>query len=200
MICAVVLAAGQSQRMGVQKLLLPFGRSTVIGHIADQLVESVVGAVYVVVGSDRAAIADALSGRPVAIIENPQPDSEMLHSVRCGLRALPPVCRAVLVALGDQPGITPGLVNALVAAFDSSDKGIVVPTHGGRRGHPLLFSIRQRERILSSYHEVGLRGLLCEHPDEVLEVPVAWPAAISDMDCSEDYRRELRRWRGNGPS
>ena len=198
MICAVVLAAGRSRRMGTQKLLLPFAGSTVIARVVDQIIASDVQRVRVVVGGDQAAIAGCLSGRSVEIVPNPEPDSEMLASVRCGLRGLPPACRGVLVALGDQPGLTTELVNALVKAFDAADRGIVVPVHDGRRGHPLLFALDYRERIMTDYDEVGLRGLLWDHAADVLEVPVPWPAAISDMDRPEDYRRELERLDGDG--
>jgi len=193
MICAVVLAAGRSRRMGTQKLILPYAGSTVIGHIVEQLADSALGRTYVVVASDQAEVADAVSGHPVEVVVNPDPDSGMLSSVRCGLRALPDGCRAVLLALGDQPGISPRLVNALVEAFAQTDKDIAVPTHDGRRGHPLLFSIDYRDKILGEYDEVGLRGLLRNHPEAVLEVPVPWPVVLTDLDYPEDYRRELAR-------
>lgn len=195
MICAIVLAAGRSRRMGRQKLLLPFAGSTVIGHIVDETAASVVDEVCVVVGPDSAAIREALADRPFRTAANPEPESEMLDSVRCGLRALPADCHAVVVALGDQPGLTTELVNTLVTAFESSGKGIAVPVHDGNRGHPLMFSTRYSERVLAHYDDVGLRGLLRDHPDDLLEVTVPWPAAISDMDLPEDYQRELARLR-----
>ena len=195
MICALVLAAGRSRRMGTQKLLLPFAGSTVIGHIVDQIAGSAVERIYVVVASDQAAIAAALSGRAAQVVVNPGPDSEMLDSVRCGLRALPSACRAVLVVLGDQPGITPALVDALVGAFESSGERIAVPVYDGRRGHPVLLAIDYRDQVLTQYDGLGLRGLLWDCPEDVLEVPVPWPTATSDIDCPEDYRRELERWR-----
>jgi len=193
MICAVVLAAGCSRRMGTQKLLLPFAGSTVIGHVVGQIMASDVDQAYVIVGRDAAAIVEALRDRPVGIVRNPQPDGDMLSSIRCGLRAVPPDCRAVLVGLGDQPGITGELVNCLINAYLSSDRRIAVPVHAGQRGHPLLLSVDHREEVLRNYDRVGLRGLLREHPEDVLEVPVSSPAAVSDMDYPADYRRELAR-------
>ena len=89
MICAVVLAAGLSSRMGVQKLLLPFGGKTVIGHIVDQLLASTVGEVHVVVGHEAERLSAELSGRAVSFVTNPEYKSGMLSSVRCGLRNLP---------------------------------------------------------------------------------------------------------------
>jgi molybdenum cofactor cytidylyltransferase len=195
MICAIVLAAGRSRRMGSQKLLLPFAESTVVGHVVGQIVASDVDQVYVIVGRDAAAIAEALRDRPVRIVRNPDPDGDMLSSVRCGLRAVPPDCRAVLVALGDQPGITGELVNCIINAYLSSDRKIAVPVHKGQRGHPLLLSVECRDEVLRDYEHVGLQGLLRQHPEDVLEVPVSSPAAVSDMDCPADYRRELAHLR-----
>jgi molybdenum cofactor cytidylyltransferase len=114
----------------------------------------------------------------------------MLSSVRCGLRALPAMCEAILVALGDQPAVTAGLVDALVEGFRAGRHRIVVPVHGGRRGHPLLFSADYRPEILTQYDDQGLRGLLGAHPDEVFELPVSTAAVLSDVDYPEDYQRE----------
>ena len=105
MICAVVLAAGLSRRMGVQKLLLPFAGKTVIAHIVDQILASNIDDIYVVVGHESERVRRELSERNVTIVSNPDYESGMLSSVRCGLAALPEECRAVLVALGDQPSI-----------------------------------------------------------------------------------------------
>jgi molybdenum cofactor cytidylyltransferase len=188
--CAIVLAAGASRRMGAPKMLLPLAGKTVIATVVDRLAETAIDRTIVVAGAERARIAEALAGRPAEIIENPDPDAGMLSSVRCGLRALPPECRAVLVALGDGPRISPGVVDAMLGALDAGPKGIVVPVHRGRRGHPLLFGIRHRDEVLARHDGVGLRGLLAAHPDDVLELPVDDPAVLADMDAPEDYRRE----------
>jgi len=193
MICALVLAAGRSRRMGTQKLLLPVSNSTLIAHVVDQVLAGVVERVYVVVAPEGDAIAHELSGRPVTIVANPNAEAQMLDSVRCGLRALPANCEAVLVALGDQPTLSSALINEMVAAYRDSGQGIVVPAYGGRRGHPLLFAIRFRDEILTGHDEVGLRGLLRDHAEDVHELRVTDSAVLSDMDYPEDYRRELAR-------
>lgn len=190
MICSIVLAAGMSRRMGVQKLLLPFAGKTVIAHIVDQLVGAV-DKVYVVTGHEEDKVAKELSGRVVSVVVNPDYEDGMLCSVRCGIRALPQDCRGVLVGLGDQPGITSKLVNEMVRAFETGDKGILVPVCKGKRGHPLLFSGVYCNEILTSYDDVGLRGLLRAHPDDILELDVTTTAVLADMDYPEDYRREL---------
>ncbi|MHC4117758.1 MAG: nucleotidyltransferase family protein [Planctomycetota bacterium] len=191
MICAVVLAAGLSRRMGAQKLLLPFASKTVIAHIVDQILAGAVDRTYVVVGHEGERVSRELSGRDVSIVSNPDYRSGMLSSVRCGLAAVPQECRAVLVALGDQPSITSELIGQIVQSFAATEKQILVPFYNGRRGHPVLFSEVYRDEIMTHYDDVGLRGLLHAHPDDVFELAVSSSAVLSDMDYPEDYRREL---------
>ena len=190
MIAAIVPAAGFSCRMGTQKLLLPFGNTTIIGHVVNELLCSRVDEVYVVVGHQAERVEAALSGRSVSIVVNPDYAQGMLSSVRCGLRALPAECEAILVALGDQPAVTAELVDTMVEAFRTGRHRIVVPVHGGRRGHPLLFSADYRPEILTQHDDQGLRGLLRAHPDDVCELPVSTAAVLSDIDYPEDYQRE----------
>jgi len=191
MICAIVLAAGRSQRMGSQKLLLPFAGKTVISYIVDQLAESSVDEVYVVVGSHRKQVSRELSGRPVSIVYNPNYKSDMLSSVRCGLRAISRQCKAVLVALGDQPSVTAKLVDRMLQNFTSTQKQILVPLYNGKRGHPVIFSSIFRDEILTNYDDIGLRGLLHAHSQDIFELSVETSGVLSDMDFPEDYRREL---------
>jgi len=210
-ICAILLAAGQSRRMGAQKLLLPFDGGTVIGRIAGEILRSPVARTFVVVGADGERVAAALEtvrvsrkggrsrGFPrgaFSFVTNPDPDGDMLSSVRCGLRAMESGCEAVLVALGDQPSITAELVARIVHAFRASGRGIVVPVYGGKRGHPLLFSARYGQEVLTRYDDLGLRGLLRAHPEDVLELPADSASVLSDMDYPQDYLRELGRLAG----
>jgi len=191
MICAVVLAAGLSRRMGAQKMLLPFAGKTVVAHIVDQIIASTVDEVHVVVGHEGRRVRRELSDRPVSVVTNPDYKSGMLSSVRCGLSALGRQCRAVLVVLGDQPSITSKLIGQMVQSFAATEKQILLPFYDGRRGHPVLFSADYRDEILTQYDDVGLRGLLHAHPDEVFELSVSSSAVLSDMDCPEDYQRQL---------
>ena len=147
MIVAIVPAAGQSRRMGVNKQLLPFAGTTVIGHIVDELLRSRVEEVRVVAGHEVDRLRQELSSRKVGIIVNPDyARSDMLASVRCGLAELPAGCRAVLVALGDQPAIRAELIDAMLDRFSAAGRGIVVPVYEGKRGHPLLLRRRTAAR------------------------------------------------------
>lgn len=191
MICAIVLAAGLSSRMGVQKLLLPFGGKTVISHIVDQLLASTVGEVHVVVGHQAERISAELSGRAVSIVNNPNYTSGMLSSVRCGLQNLPEKCRAIMVVLGDQPSVTTELIDQMLQSFAATEKCILVPLYKDKRGHPILFSSLYRDEILTRHGDVGLRGLLHDHSDDIFELAVSTASVLCDMDYPEDYRREL---------
>jgi len=191
MICAIVLAAGESRRMGVQKLLLPFGSTTVVGHIVDQLLASIVDQVIVVVGHEADRITEELADRPVDIVTNPDYKTGMLSSVRCGLRVVPQQCEAVMLTLGDQPAITSKLVDEMVGAFRTTVKSILVPVYQGKRGHPLVFAKHYRDEILTSFDDVGLRGLLHAHLGDVFELNVSTPDVLSDIDFPEDYQREI---------
>jgi molybdenum cofactor cytidylyltransferase len=193
MIIAIIPAAGQSRRMGTPKQLLPFGSTTVLGHIADQLLRSRVDGVCVVVGHEAEQVSLTLSAKPVTIVRNPDyAQGEMLSSIRCALRALPPGCHAALIALGDQPTITSELVDQLLHTFPAANKGILVPAYNGKRGHPVLVAAGYFDEILTCYEETGLRGLLAAHSEDVFELPVPVSEVLCDMDRPEDYRRLLR--------
>lgn len=184
---AIVPAAGRSRRMGTQKLLLPFAGSTVIGHVVNTLLSSPVRGVVVVTSPDGEAVAVAAKNAGAIVVVNDDPAAEMLTSVRCGIRALPGDCTAALVALGDQPTVRPQLIADMIAAGAS----IVVPTFGGRRGHPLLIGSRWFDDVLTRYDGVGLRGLLADHAHQVLELPVADERVLQDMDDPAAYRRAV---------
>lgn len=193
MISAIVLAAGRSRRMGAQKLLLPYAGKTLIAHIVDEVLKAPVVETVVVTSVQADPLRAALAGRPVTFTSNPDPEGDMLSSVRCGLKRLPAACTAVVILLGDQPTVTAELLTRMIDAHATGNRGIVVPAYEGRRGHPLLFSIRYRDEILTGYEDIGLRGLLHAHPDDVYELGVPTPSVLADVDTPEDYLRELGR-------
>jgi molybdenum cofactor cytidylyltransferase len=189
MICAVVLAAGRSRRMGACKVLLPVEGRPVIARLVRALAQCPIQEAIVVTGDNTPLVAKALEGLPAKLVRNPDPDSEMLDSVRLGLRALPEVCAAALIVPGDQTRLNPALVCPLIEAFNTTGRGLVLPTFRGSRGHPLLVSRRYFAEVLHSLDTTGLRGLLQAHLEDVHEVPLDQSAVLDDMDTPEDYRR-----------
>ncbi len=193
MISAMVLAAGRSRRMGTQKLLLPYRGQPLIAQVVDELLRSPVDRVFVVIGKEGKPILEALAGRRVHSVTNETAEEEMLHSVRCGLIAMPEESAAAMVALGDQPSVTADVVAELVRSFHTTSRGIVVPTYKGKRGHPLLFAMHYRDEILTRHEGRGLRGLLEAHPQDVFELEVATAGILEDIDLPEDYRLAIGR-------
>ncbi len=190
---AIVLAAGRSRRMGSQKLLLPIEGRPLIRRVVEALQTPAVARVLVVTGLDGDRILAALSGLEFEPVCNPDPDSEMLASVRCGLRALPSECDASLVALGDQPGISRGLVESMIGVQVRLGAPLVVAAFEGKRGHPLLIDRALHAEVMNAYDAVGLRGLLQAHAERVVDCQVSDPAILEDLDVPDDYSRFLRR-------
>jgi molybdenum cofactor cytidylyltransferase len=190
-IAAIILAAGESRRMGRQKLLLPYGGTTVIEHIVGQVVESDAAQTIVVTGHDARAVEAAMLGKPVTCVENLDYKEGMLTSIRAGLKAAPPDADGFMVVLGDQPSIGVSLVNQLIAGFYDVEKGIIVPLYDNDTGHPIIISMAYREEVMTKFDDTGLRGLIYGHPEYVHRLPVDMPGVLCDMDTPEDYEREL---------
>lgn len=193
MIHGVILAAGRSRRMGTPKLLLPIRGQPLIARIVEELGRAPLERLWVVVGQDGRHIREALAGRNVQFVTNPDPEGDMLSSVRCGVRALPDPWDAVLVVPADHPTLSSGVVSSLLRAFVAARGGIVVPSCCGRPGHPILAARRYREEILERHDATGLRGLLQAHPTEIAKVEVDDAGVLEDMDWPEDYARISRR-------
>ena len=149
MIWAVVLAAGESRRMGTQKLLLPFGDTTVVAAVVRTAQASRVGRTLVVLGADRDAVRLELEPRGVEFAVNEDYPLGMLSSVQAGFRALPADAEAAVVMLGDQPFLPSRVVDTVIGAYEEGGQGIVIPAFQGRRGHPVLIDLKYRDEVLA---------------------------------------------------
>lgn len=191
MIWAMILAAGESKRMGKPKLLLPFGEKTIIETIVETVISSKVKKTLIILGSDQEKIEEKIKNYPVEIVYNRDFRSGMLSSVQCGFKALTGETQAALVVLGDQPKISTTVINKLIDAYRSSGKGIVLPVYKKERGHPVLIDVKYGEEVENLSPEVGLRGTVYNHPEDILEVDVETPSIFQDIDYESDYKREL---------
>ena len=195
MITGLVLAAGRSERMGTPKQLLPFGGVTLIEQVVRTLTRSRLGKEVVVVLGYRAMdIVKRISGLPIRLAYNPDTEGDMLSSIRCGLAYIEPD-QAIMIALGDQPLVTTGIVNRLIDEYEGRPEGMVLPIHDGKRGHPMILSPAYREEILFESMPGGLKALRDRHADSVRTVPVDTDAVLFDLDYRSDYEEALRRWR-----
>jgi molybdenum cofactor cytidylyltransferase len=188
MIAAVVLAAGQSRRMGQTKLLLPWQDTTVIGKVVATLVAADIGEIVVVTGGEHAAISEVLEGQPARCVQNPRyAHDEMLVSCQVGLAALSVEARAALVVLGDQPQMHTATVRAVVTAYKETGCPLVAPSYQRRRGHPILVGRELFTHLLALPPETTLREFLNACSDEIWYANVTDESLFKDLDTPEDY-------------
>jgi molybdenum cofactor cytidylyltransferase len=191
-IWAIILAAGESKRMGFPKMLLPFRGTTIIEQVIENVVNSQVDKTVVVLGAERYEIQKVIGNWPVKHCNNEVYKEGMLSSVKCGFRFLPHDFKAALVFPGDQPLVRPEITDQVISAFRLSGKGIIMPVYGNKRGHPLLISSRYREELMLLGPGEGLRALARNFSDDVLEVEVDTTDILKDFDDQEDYLNELK--------
>ena len=191
MYSAVLLAAGESKRMGEFKQLLRFNGKTFVECCVDNLLASRANEVVVVTGYREQDVRAALGSRPVRFAHNEEYRSGMSLSIKRGVEALPASASAVIVALVDQPQIGPGIINQVIENYEKMRPLIVVPTYGGRNGHPIAIDLSLKEQILAMDPDLGLRHVVHMNADRVARVEVASEAVLIDCDFPEDYSRLL---------
>ncbi|MGQ9645615.1 MAG: molybdenum cofactor cytidylyltransferase [Thermodesulfobacteriota bacterium] len=206
MISAILLAAGESKRMGVNKLLLPWGGKTVLEHCLDVLLRSNVGEVVIVLREpsneirERLKKSSVLKNKMIKVVVNRQFKKGMSTSIQSGLRRVDPRSHGILIALGDQPLLQTRTVDALLRAFGRESGEIVVPAYRGRKGHPVIFHRRFRGELSKLRGEAGGRSVLDKYPGSVRFVRVKSEGVLRDIDTWKDYQNELeamrkkRRW------
>jgi CTP:molybdopterin cytidylyltransferase MocA len=193
---AVVLAAGRSRRMGAEKVLLPFGDSTVLGTVLSALARAGVeaGSTTVVLRPDFAGAEAAVSAAGARAAVNAEAGAEMMSSIRVGLGALSETLDAFFVWPADHPAVSAETVRLLVSRADR--RFALIPCWDGRRGHPALLGAELRQDALACPDEGGLRALWRTRADAVLEVPVDDPGVVANADTPEEYEAAFRIWTG----
>lgn len=191
---AVVLAAGLSTRMGQPKMVLPWGKVTIIEKVVITLREAGIETIVVITGGAHQEVLKALNGLNVTIIFNPQYyNGEMLNSLQVGLQSLPPNVRGALIVLGDQPFMQKETIEKVVQAFLKTDSPLVIPSFQMRRGHPWLIARQLWEEVLEIAPPNTLRSFLQAHQEKILYVVVDTPTIFWDIDTPEDYERQKPR-------
>jgi molybdenum cofactor cytidylyltransferase len=207
MITALILAAGQSKRMGQPKMLLPWGKTSVLGQVIETVQGAGVDDILVITGGVRDEIEQIVTQYAIRSTHNPDfASGEMLSSIQVGLRALtlpPPSLRdtspifaengggregvAALIVLGDQPQVQEGSVRAVVRRFIETGASLIVPSYQMRRGHPWLVARPLWDEILQMKSPQSPRDFLNRHASEIEYVDVDNPSILADLDTFEDY-------------
>ena len=185
-IAAVILAAGRSQRMGLDhKLLADVRGSTLLRHVVRTALRSNAHPIHVVVGHRSAEIMRSLAGHNVAFVTNPNYVQGLSTSMQAGLSSLPDDCDGAIIMLGDMPDIEPALIDRMISAFEPKEgRGIVVPVSGGKRGNPVLWGRDYFAAMAEVSGDTGAKPLLALNADAIVEIPAS-EAVHTDIDTPE---------------
>lgn len=183
---AILLAAGKSRRMGSCKQLLPLGDSTVITRCLVTLARGGIDEIVAVVSEGETGVVEALRGHPVRIVVNPDSEGDMASSVRSGRDALEAGAGGVIVFLCDYPLVSADTIQRLIVGHGNSPASIIIPCHGGRRGHPLLFPRPVLDELTG---DKILRDLVRRDPGRVACLDLDDLGVLIDMDTPEEYGR-----------
>ena len=180
MIAGVILAAGESRRMGFPKPLLPYKGTTFLGHLLDVMKDQV-APLIVVLGHHAERIPIPSFAQTVINPNYHLGQLSSLQSAICNLKS------AILVALVDHPCIERSLVATLIAAYKKDRPRVLIPTYHGRRGHPMIFSQELIPELLAAPLDEGARAVVRRH--QAMELPVDDEGILLDLDDPESYRR-----------
>jgi|SRR4051794_18064157 molybdenum cofactor cytidylyltransferase len=194
MIVAVILSGGESSRMGRPKALLPIEGERFIERIVGVLKDSRAARIIVVLGHNADDLRLQIQQLPVEILSNPDYKKGQLSSLQVAIRHLQSDadCDALLVHLVDHPFIDGALVDRMIDQFYSSRKAIVIPTHQGRRGHPVIFARRLFAELLAAPMDQGAKAVVNAHREETLELATDKHGVTLDIDTPELYRQHVK--------
>jgi molybdenum cofactor cytidylyltransferase len=209
---AIILAAGESRRMGQPKQLLPFGDKTMLEWVIDAFRSPRVDEIRVVLGykadeiakrigsqAGTPASAKATAGKPVPpeikVVKNARYQQGMFTSIQAGLRDLPKKTKLVMIAVCDQPRLKRETVETLIGKFEKERHKILIPSYNGRQGHPPLLRAEYAKEVLGMDESMTLKHFYAEHADDIARLVVADEGVLIDIDDRETYERELKKQR-----
>ena len=206
MLAAVILAAGESRRMGTPKALLPFpvgaietdGIKTFLEHLTTIAQHPRIGLRRVVLGAHAEEVRSRIQLADAEVVVNADWASGQLSSIQAAIRSLPPGGSAALTTGGtdgvmlflvDQPLISRDLVGTLIEKFYAGKRRIVIPSYKGKRGHPVIFARSLYDELLAAPADKGARAVVWAHADEVREVPTDEEGVVLNLNDPEALQR-----------
>lgn len=189
-VAALILAAGSSRRMGSNKLLADIHGMPVIAHVLRRVTASAAWPVFAVLKPGDTALEQLASRYGASIVHNPQHAEGMASSIRAGIAALPEDTDAVLLFLGDMPGLQPEDIETLIRAFTHiAHVSIVLPVHEGKQGHPVLLAREHFPELLTLQGDIGARAIVASNADAAAGIPISNPGVVWDADTPEALER-----------
>lgn len=188
-ISGLILGAGASQRLGPPKQLLPFHDTTMLGWVVRQA-QSATGVDELIVVLGRAAdeVRERVEFGPSRVVENKVFTEGCSSSYRAGLAALNPESQAIMIILGDQPGITPEVIDTLAEEWRRTEALIALCTYNGRKGHPMIFSKAMFEQLEGLHGDKAAWKLVDANAGLVQEVHFNLPLP-DDINTAADFER-----------
>ncbi|MGC1688211.1 MAG: nucleotidyltransferase family protein [Candidatus Acidiferrales bacterium] len=183
MIAAIILAAGESRRMGSPKALVPIRGMTFVEHLVAATRHPRVGLTRIVLGAGAGDIRPRLNADASTIVVNHEWEKGPLSSIQTGLRSLEGMeVEGALICPVDHPLVTQHLVSSMIEAFDATNCAIILPTYHGRRGHPVLFSSMLFSELMAAPMETGARTVVRAHANDIASVPTEEEGVILNLD------------------
>ena len=188
-ISGLILGAGASQRLGPPKQLLPFRGTTMLGWVVTQA-ERATGLDELIVVLGRAAdeIREQVDFGAARVVENPVFTEGCASSYKAGLAALNPKSQAMMIILGDQPGILPEVIDRLAEEWRRTESLIALCSYNGRKGHPMLFAQPMFEQLATLHGDKAAWKLVDANAALVQEVQFDLPFP-DDINTAEDFER-----------
>ncbi|MGZ0187484.1 MAG: NTP transferase domain-containing protein [Alphaproteobacteria bacterium] len=186
-VAAMVLAAGQSRRMGVaNKLLEPVAGKAMVARAVEAALAADVASVTVITGHESERIQQELAAYDLRFVHNPNFAIGLSASLQAAAKAAPDSADAIVILLGDMPGVTAAHIDNLIAAFNPLEgRAIVVPTRDGKRGNPVLWAARFLPEMADLKGDVGAKPLIGPNEDVLVEVEMGDSAILVDVDTPE---------------
>ncbi|HUJ29928.1 MAG TPA: nucleotidyltransferase family protein [Candidatus Acidoferrum sp.] len=191
MLASVILAAGESRRMGSPKALALFRGVSFVEYLADATRHARVGVMRIVLGSGAEEIRTKLKVDPAAIVVNPDWEQGQLSSIQVAIRSLPPGTEGMILCPVDHPLVSANLVSQLIKQFDASGKPIALPSYHGHRGHPVIFRASLYDELLAASPDVGARQVVWAHEQQIAEVPTEEEGVTLNLNDPETLKKAM---------
>ena len=188
-ISGLILGAGASQRFGPPKQLLPYRGTTLLGWVVDQSQRAAsLDEVVVVLGRAADEIREQVDFGVARVVENPVFGEGCSSSYRAGIGAINSESQAIMIILGDLPGVTPEVINRLAEAWRNEESPIALCSYVGRKGHPMIFARSMFPQLLDLHGDKAAWKLVDANPGLVKEVDLDLPYP-DNINTPEDFER-----------
>jgi molybdenum cofactor cytidylyltransferase len=193
-IVGVVLGAGCSSRFGTPKQLLPFGDTTMLGQVVRNANASDLDGVVVVLGRASEELRGSVDFGRAMVVENTAYGTGCASSLLAGMDAAGEDCEALVLLLGDQPGVRTEFIDYVLSEWRSSRSWASVTSYGGELGHPFVFARGAFEDLRGLHGDKAVWKLIEAYPERVRRMEIEAPLP-PDVDTPKDYELALAHWR-----